>query len=294
MKIAHITDVHVTVAPRVGQLWGKRFLGTINLYVFGRNSHFSKETQTALVRDVVAQEPDLVICSGDLTAQATPEEFDAAYDLLAPLFGRQPSVVVPGNHDTYTGPAWKQNRIEDRFSEWTKTGPWPRVHRINDDLTVLGVDACRAHPVASSGIVSEDQLSRIPGILEQERAAKRRVIIVQHYPLRGRRGEPYGPRDHSLLNAREVEAAYAPFEDIILGIMHGHQHHGFQTKLPTEGDGIPIFNSGSSGYASLPDKNRTAHFNLYDLDERGLHVSRFSFDGSSFQPEVGGAYATGR
>jgi 3',5'-cyclic AMP phosphodiesterase CpdA len=294
MKIAHITDIHVTVAPRLSQLWGKRFLGTVNLYLFGRNRHFSEDAQRALVRHVMAQRPDLLICSGDVTSQATPEEFDAAYDLLAPLFSAQPTVLVPGNHDTYTVPAWKKNRIEDRFSEWTGTGDWPRIHRVTDQLTVLGVDACRAHPIASSGIVSEEQLGRIGEALVAEAKAERRVIVVQHYPLRDRRGEPYGPKDHSLLNARALEAVYAPFEDQIVGVLHGHQHHGFQTLMPTEGDGIPIFNSGSSGYAHLPAKRRTAHYNTYDLVDEGLQVSRYSFDGDGFRPEEGGAYATGR
>ena len=167
MRIAHVTDIHVLVPPRLSQLFGKRLLGTVNLYVFGRKSHFSETAQQALVRDVMACEPDAVICTGDLTAQATPEEFRAAFELLEPLFQRQPTVVIPGNHDTYTRSAWKGQFLEKDFAPWVGTGDWPRTHILSDDLSVVCVDVCRAH-VLSTGRIDAAQLAELDVVMRRE------------------------------------------------------------------------------------------------------------------------------
>jgi hypothetical protein len=54
-------------------------------------------------------------------------------------------------------------------------------------------------------------------------------------------------------------------------------------------------NPGASGYAFLPERDRTAHLNVYEVDARGIHdVRRLRFDGTRFNPEPGGAYSTGR
>jgi predicted phosphodiesterase len=122
----------------------------------------------------------------------------------------------------------------------------------------------------------------------------RRVFILIHYPLRGRRGEPYGPAGRALSNAREVEEVLLRHADRITAILHGHEHHGFQTELTDGKNKITILNPGSSGYAWTPKTDRTAHFNVYTLNEGALTTERFRFDGEQFSPEPGGAYATRR
>ena len=69
-------------SPPWSKLAGKRLLGTANLYLRNRRKHFDAEVQTHLVRDIAALEPDAVVITGDLTAQALPQEFALARELL--------------------------------------------------------------------------------------------------------------------------------------------------------------------------------------------------------------------
>lgn len=296
MRIAHITDIHVTVPPKFSQIFGKRMLGTLNLYVFGRNGHFSQETYDALDRALAAQKPDVLVVTGDITSQATPQEFDAALDLWTPIFNRQPTVLMPGNHDVYTRDSVRNDWMQERFAQWMGEGPWPRLHQINDELSIIAVQVCRPD-ILSSGKISADDLTRLNVMLKEERAQGRRTMIAAHYPIRGRHGELYGPRSRAIVNAQELEAVLTQNSDVINSFVHGHEHHGYRTTIPgSDGQDIPSFDPGSSGYAWLPDKNRTAHFNIYEVSSDSIDVERFTFRGdqAAFIPEEGGAYASGR
>jgi 3',5'-cyclic AMP phosphodiesterase CpdA len=294
-RIAHITDIHMMVPPRITQLTPKRLLGCVNLYALGRVGHFSRRVQEALPIAVAAADPDVLVCTGDLTAQGTREEFEAFAALYSQVLEAQPSVMVSGNHDVYTLDAERSRRIEDLFSEFTGTGPWPRLHLPTEDLACITVDTCRAHPL-SVGLVKDDQIQRLDTLLGSDALSGRSVFLMLHYPLRNRRGEPYGPPTRALKNARALEQVLGRHADTITAILHGHEHHGFQTSLPEEMGGIPILNPGAGGYAPLPKKDRTAHFNVYSLEGDDLQVERFRFSDASgaFEPEPGGAYATGR
>jgi 3',5'-cyclic AMP phosphodiesterase CpdA len=294
MRIAHVTDIHVQVRPGLSQVLNKRLMGSVNLYLFGRHNKFTPQVQQALVDAVIAQAPDVVACSGDLTAQATDDEFAAAYTLLEPLFSRQPTVLVGGNHDVYTRGAERDRRIEQHFGSWTGTGEWPRKRLIGDDLAFVSVESCRAH-LLSSGKVGPDQLERLDGMLRDTDLKGRAVFLMLHYPLRDRDGEPYGPATRALSDARSLEAVLSKHAERITAVLHGHEHHGFRSAVPTATGDIPIFNPGSSGYAWLPDQGRKAHFCVYDVDGETVTVERFAYDGDAggFMPEPGGAWATG-
>jgi len=295
LRIAHITDVHVQRPPRPRELFSKRLLGSANLYLAGRRRHFTAAVQSALVEAVAAQAPDALICTGDLTAQATVGEFRAAHDLLAPLFARQPTALITGNHDTYTRAAWREARMEGAFGRWMGQGAWPRVHDLGGGVAAVAIDVCEAR-LDSAGRVGEDQLVRLRALLEGDALAGRFVFAMLHYPLRDRRGAPYGPARRALFGARALEAALTGATDRVGAIVHGHEHHGFRAELPSPGGPIPILNPGSSGYAWLPEARRTAHFNVYTVTDGALtDVERLRYDGEvgAFGPEPGGAYATG-
>jgi 3',5'-cyclic AMP phosphodiesterase CpdA len=298
MRIAHITDIHVTRIPRLRQMTPKRLLGTANLLLGGRRHHFSVEVQEAMVEGVKALEPDAIICTGDLTQTAIPEEFEGAKELLSPLFSRYPTVLISGNHDAYTQQAWKNRDMEGYFDGFMGDGPWPRVHHLNDNIAVLCIDTCRAH-ILSSGQIADAELVRLRELLIGDALRGKKILVALHYPLRDRHGAPYGPPSRALVNAAELEAVLLPHAHRITAVLHGHEHHGYQTTLGNssspEASGITILNPGSSGYAWLPRKGRTAHFNLYTMSDDQLSVERFAYCGKAkrFLPEKGGAYASG-
>lgn len=297
MRIAHVTDIHVMVPPRLSLLFGKRLLGTINLMLFGRKSHFTDTVQEALAASVEASNVDAIICTGDITAQATPEEFDKFERIFGTLFDAQPTSLVTGNHDTYAFLAHKNGHMERRFGKYMGSGEFPRIHHLNDSFSVVTIDSSRFH-ILSSGRIDKSELRRLDQLLDG--LSDRRVFISLHYPLRGRDGEPYGPSTRALSNARDLEAVLTKHSSQILGVVHGHEHHGFTTLLKGGDHDIPLFNPGASGYAWLPEKNRTAHYNIYTIGTTNspldISVERFQYNGNekAFVPEPGGAYSTGR
>lgn len=289
MKIVHLTDLHVQSLPRVRDLLGKRLVGSANLYLLGRRAKFSAQVQQAAVAATLAEEPDLVVITGDLTAQGLDTEFQAARALLAPVLARHATFMIPGNHDTYvreTTPGATMRRV---FDAWMGNS-LPCLHR-QDEVALLAIETCRAH-LLSSGFAPPAQLDQARELLAGLEDTF--VFLCIHYPLRGRDGLPYGPFARALSNVREVE-------DLLLGttrigaVLHGHEHHGFRTTVPSAAGPIPVLDPGASGYAWLPDRDRTGHLNVYEVDRHGIHeVRRLAFDGREFTPEPGGAYATGR
>ena len=289
MRIVHITDLHVQVAPKISDLFGKRLLSTTNLYLLGRKSKFSEQSQRAAIQTALDAKPDAVIFTGDLTAQALDAEFSAARTMLQPILDSVPTVLMAGNHDTYVRESSPGNRMRELLGQWMSDAD-PGLH-IFDEVAFLTLETCRAHPL-SSGYAQPSQFAKIPDLVQK--AEGRFLFLCLHYPLRGRHGEPYGPATRALANASQVESALAKLEGVG-AILHGHEHHGFRTTLNIEAGAVPILNPGASGYAMIPEKDRTAHLNIYEVSDGALQsVERLRFDGQMFRPEPGGAYATGR
>lgn len=284
MRIAHITDLHVEHPPGVAEIFNKRLLGAVNLYLLGRAGHFAAAARSALVEAVVALAPDAVVCTGDLTATATDTEFRGARTLLEPLLSRFPFVTLSGNHDVYTGESL--GRFAEHFGAWSNGGKFPFVWP-RGAVDFVGVETCQPDWL-SRGRCGDGQLALLDTLLA---ASTRPAVVMIHYPLRGRGGAPYGPSTRNLVDAAALEAVLGRHPRVV-AVLHGHEHHGFRTQLPS---GVPVLNPGASGYAHLPERRRTAHFNLYTFTSEGTSfgVERFAFDGARFVPEAGGAYTTG-
>jgi 3',5'-cyclic AMP phosphodiesterase CpdA len=289
LKVVHLTDLHVQTPPRISEMTSKRLLGSVNLYVLGRKRKFSLAVQQAAVAAAVAQEPDVVVFTGDITAQALDSEFAAAEVLLEPILSRFPTVLIPGNHDTYVKETIPGERMRQRFGRWMgDRAPWLHVF---DDIAFLYLETCRLDTL-SRGLTTPEQIAEAEVLLEK--VGDRFVFLCQHYPLRGRGGEVYGPSSRALRNANLVEDFLAR-TDRIGAILHGHEHHGFTVDINTGGGPRPILNPGACGYSWLPKQNRTAHLNIYEVNGQGIQdIQRLRYDGSAFVPEPGGAYATGR
>jgi 3',5'-cyclic AMP phosphodiesterase CpdA len=283
MRVVHLTDLHVERVPRVGELFNKRALGVVNLYVLGRTHHFSEASVRGAVEATIAAEPDLVVCTGDLTSTATEEEFEAARVLLEPILTRFPFRVVPGNHDVYTSES--RGRFNTHFGPWSGQGSFPWVERFGA-WDVVALDTARP-ALLSRGRAGPEMLARLDTLLGEGDAP---AMVLLHYPLRNRHGAPYGPGTRNLEGAAALEAVLARHPRVRL-VMHGHEHHGYATTLP---GGARSLNPGAGGYAFLPKRGRTAHLNVLEVDDDGgVTVERLAWDGARFAPEPGGAYATG-
>lgn len=288
MRIVHLTDLHVQHLPTLGELRPKRILGTANLYLAGRRSHFDPVVQQAAVDAARALSPDLTLITGDLTAQGLDSEFETVHELLTPLADCAPLYMIPGNHDIYVDEARNGARMRAVLGRWMSDES-PGIAHF-DEVSVLYVETCQPTWL-SDGTTNVNHLQKAGKLLEE---TDRFTFLCLHYPLVDRHGNPYGPSRRANQEASAIQE-WIQRTPGVHAVLHGHEHHGFRSSLPAPSGPIPVLNPGASGYAHLPHHNRTAHFNVYTVESGTLvDVERYLWDGTAFTPEPGGAYATGR
>jgi 3',5'-cyclic AMP phosphodiesterase CpdA len=287
MRVVHFTDIHVEQPLTASELASKRALAAFNLHVLGRARKFRLDVVRALVEAVVAARPDLVVCTGDVTSTGTDREFSLARELLGPVLGAAPFLAIPGNHDVYTRDG--VGGLERHFPEAVPGGRYP-YRATHGGVEFVGLDVSRPWPT-SQGKAPDAQLAALERLLADGSSP---VVVLLHYPLRGRDGAPYRPFTRNLANARAVEEVLSRSARV-KAVLHGHEHHGYRTVVQISGRELLSLNPGAGGYAHLPRQRRTSHFCVYDLDAAGrFAVERFAYDGRAFVPEAGGAFASGR
>ena len=113
MRIAHISDLHITCFPRNPlKLFSKRFLALANHFLFRRKKH-SLENIHSFLNFLKENQTDLLVITGDLTTSSQKKEFSIAQKLLQKV--EIPCIVIPGNHDKYTKKADRSNRFFSFF-----------------------------------------------------------------------------------------------------------------------------------------------------------------------------------
>lgn len=193
--IAHISDLH-----------------------FGR---VDDRVVEALVDDLNAFSPDLVIISGDFTQRAKKREFCDAKSFVGRL--EAPWFAVPGNHDI------SFHHLFQRFFD-----PWRRYRRYihpvvepvfeDDEIFVIGINTARRVALEfdwSHGRISEDQIARTARQLAKVPDHKFK-IVVGHHPFLP---PPYAPDTRVVGRADE---AMRMFEDHGVRLaLAGHLHRGY-------------------------------------------------------------------
>jgi 3',5'-cyclic AMP phosphodiesterase CpdA len=288
VRIVHLTDLHVQHLPTITDFRPKRIIGMVNLYLAGRRHHFNLDAQSAAIRAATALSPDLTLITGDLTAQGLDSEFEAVHALLEPLARSAPLYMIPGNHDLYVAENTPGSRMRAVLGEWMSPAS-PGIAHFGD-VSALYIETCRPTWL-SSGATDLSHLEAAEHLLKDARAF---TFLCLHYPLIGRHGERYGPSRRANNHADAIDA-WVRRQPQIGAILHGHEHHGFHATLPAAHGDIHVLNPGASGYAWLPQQDRTAHFNVYTVEDGSLtKIERYRWNGTDFHPEDGGAYATGR
>lgn len=288
MRVVHFTDIHFQQDPVFSDLFHlKRLMGSTNLYLLGRKSKFSLAAQRAAVKQVLHLQPDLVILTGDLTAQALDSEFALAKQELSPILDTFPTVIQAGNHDTYIEP-FPQN-MRDAFGEWLVDDG--ADYREFGDVGVLTVESCRP-TFLSNGYVRPESLIKAAKLLESATASF--IFFCMHYPLLNRRGELYGPTTRNISNTQEV-LDWLQEQTKLSAFLHGHEHHGYTTFLQTASGQIPSINPGVSGYAIDLNKQRFPHVACYEIENATLHrIQRYCLQDMTlgYQAEPGDPFST--
>lgn len=310
MRIAHLSDLHFFVPPTLSASLGKRLLGLANLYIKGRIHHFSAEVAKEAIARIRALAPDLVLLTGDVTALASPAEFELARVELAPLLEQFPAVLIPGNHDTYTSGSEKSERMGAYFARWMNTPAqpegalvatacqkagleppagqmaFPTLH-LQDDVAVLGLNPCRFH-LGSAGLLRPEELRRLEVLLQMPEVRARFKVLMLHYPLLNHQGVPTRNYWRRLEN-REGLLALLERHPVDL-VLHGHDHLRYLNHLPRAGGGVTyLYNAGSAAFSRGFDYPIPASFNLYTVLNGALTgVEHFDRTAGGFVPTFSG------
>ena len=233
--------------------------------------HFGREDGAALAwfaSLVMAERPDAVIITGDLTYRARKEEFAAATVWLDQL--NVPVTIEPGNHDL---PYF--NLFSRFFSPYRRYSKLERAieGRLElDDICIVPLKTTARAQWRTNwswGVVRPVSLMRALALLGAC-ADDRLKIVTCHHPLidtpeMTKRSKTKGGE----IALDQLSAAGA---DVVLS---GHVHDPFDVRHPVSGRGIRLIGAGT-----LSERVRTTapSFNMLSFVAGSLHVDVRSMD----------------
>lgn len=267
ITIAHITDVHLSpVGGLVPRYWTlKRALGYANWMRSRRHVH-QRGMLDRLCEDLLAQRPDHIIATGDLTNLGLPWEHDRALAWLRSLGPASGVSAIPGNHDIYShiggDPGtrrWADYMTSDSFGASLAPPAWefPYVRRIGP-VALIGLNsAVRTPPFVAAGELGTLQRRRLAVLLDQlKQAGLFRLLMIHHPPLPGLTSPIRGLRDAPALRALLAEQGAEL-------VVHGHNHRASLTWV--EPTATPVVGGASGSLARLHRHDMLGRYNLYAI-----------------------------
>lgn len=264
MLIAHISDLH-----------------------FGRIAH--ERVVGALIADVNAHEPDLVVVSGDLTQRARHREWRGAVELLDAL--PTPQIVIPGNHDVF---AWwfPIRRLFTPLGRYRECiGDRARLTWSDGDVAVIAVNDAIGHTVKGGRFTDRD-IANVRQFGSEHSDARHKVLVVHHQIASSRltgRGDVARGSDQLLKAAVEVG-----FDCVLDGHVHvstvrvlgaGRQSVLHCTAGTATSDRGRFADTGHNGYSLLRINDEVV------VDERRFDASTNTlqpYRESTFQKDADG------
>ena len=212
--------------------------------------HFVPDLMERAIADINELEPDIVVCSGDLTTFGFKQEYYEARRYLDKI-ECETFVCIPGNHDSRNV---GYVHFEELFGERNS------VLRV-DDITVVAVDSTQ--PDLDEGQIGR---GRYPWIEEQftEGAAELRIFVLHHHllPIPGT-----GRERNIVYDAGDaIECLQRSAVDIVLS---GHKHVPYAWRL----EDLFVINAGTVSSQRLRGKTRPC-YNLIEITDHHVDVWR--------------------
>lgn len=224
----------------------------------------------ALVESIVAEKPDLVVQTGDLTRRGRNREFRVAVELLSRLPGQR--LVVPGNHDVpLTGII---GRPFERFAEYFPNQP---LFLETADVLVVGLNTALGSRFGdwSLGDAPRSRVAPVEALL-REKAQGRLGIVACHHPLRRHELDM-----HRSTTARGPEA-FAELAAVGMRLLlHGHLHRTSRTCR--EGAGVSVCEVCANTALSDRERAGAAGYNLIDVSGPDYVVTSVRWTGQRYE-----------
>jgi 3',5'-cyclic AMP phosphodiesterase CpdA len=257
--LAHVSDLHLALPPRLAELAGKRGLGFINWHRKRKKIH-RPEVLDAITRDLKSQAVDHFAVTGDLVNLALASEYKRARAWLEALGSPANVTVVPGNHDVYVRGAaqypaefWGDfMRGDDGVAEF----PFVR-QRGNVAMIALSTGLPTA-PLLATGRLGATQLSRLGDALERTRGLFR-IVLIHHPPM-----SPLRRHLRRLVDAADLRGVLADKGAELL--LHGHDHRRSLVWLDGPRHKIPAVGVPSASAQTPHGDEDAAGYNLFRVD----------------------------
>lgn len=254
-RIAHLSDIH-----------------------FGANDQRIVDATEAWL---VAQQPDLVIISGDLTQRAKEDQFRSASAYVNRLRSAGlPTLIVPGNHDIpLYDLARRFGAPLSRYKKFISSDLTPWFE--NDDVAVLGLNTARSLTI-KSGRLNHRQLDLIHARFAQVDPAKMRILVT-HHPLFAMPIGSGGELSEAV--GRHDDAVRAVCEAGIHIALAGHFHRTYAeapTRMVEHAGRALIVQAGTATSTRLRN-NEPQSFNwLHVQERRSIELQVIAWGGTSF------------
>ena len=235
----------------------------------------------AVVRDVNARRPDLIVVSGDLTQRARAWQYKAAVEFLARFDA--PKLVIPGNHDIPLFDLF--TRFFAPLRNYTRFVTHDlRPVRQDDEMIVMGVNTARPFTLTWDGFwkdgrISEEQLLDVklracdlpPRVLK---------IVVTHHPFI----PPPGERVHGIVHG--ARRALTTFQDCGIDLLlAGHLHMGYSGDVRTHHEATTRSILSIQAGTATSDRLRGGEPNAYnwlEVELHGVKIEVRAWNGSEF------------
>jgi 3',5'-cyclic AMP phosphodiesterase CpdA len=257
--LAHLSDLHMALQPKLSQLIGKRGLGFINWHRKRKHVHL-REVLNDITRDLKAQPADHIAVTGDLVNLSLPIEYARARTWLETIGTPSNVTVIPGNHDVYV------RQVEEAPAEYWgdyMTGDdglqrFPFLRRRNGVALIALSSGVATGPFMATGRLGERQRARLAELLDQTRDAFR-IVLIHHPPL-----SPAQRHLRRLIDAPDLRGVLAAKGAELL--LHGHDHQRALIWLEGPGKKIPAVGVPSAS-ARLPHGDEDgAGYHLFNID----------------------------
>lgn len=261
--LAHLSDLHLALTPKVSEFASKRGLGYINWLRKRRYIH-RPDVLAAITRDLPARSADHIAVTGDLTNFSLPGEYAWARRWLESIGAPSDVTVIPGNHDVYVHGAeeFPAKFWADYMRGDDGVQRFPFVRRRGDVVLIALSTGLPTGPFLATGRLGQRQLARLAETLEQTRGSFR-IVLIHHPPL-----SPPRRFFRRLVDAAELRRVLAAQGAELL--LHGHDHRRALVWLEGSGNRkIPAVGVPSASAQGNHAHEDPAGYNVFCIE--GAH-----------------------
>ena len=270
MRLAHVSDLHILDLNGVSwkRFASRRLFGGPNLLLHRAREH-RPEILEMLIEDLLKEEPDHVVLTGDLSNLALESEFERVFQLLKLLGGYSRLSVVPGNHDYYTARAVDTRRFEKYFHPFMFKDGFSDLdldiypyRKVVGEVMLIGMNsATRTLPPLSYGTVGDRQLELLERMLSSRERASCVTCVFLHHALHKR---DYIKESTSGLVNRERFLRLMDEQQVDL-VLYGHDHTGQMWRREHRGHSTLYVCCGSSTRLT-DDPSTVARYRMITVD----------------------------